>query len=599
MYIYQLVTGTLRRQLSLFLILLVVVAVSAIGIASIQIAQQVIKDRTIQFGDKMLTQAAFRLGSLIDNAETTVDSLILDRRLAPLLQDLASPEQSVHEKARNDLHVLLAQYKASLVPGIELILTDSTQNNIVSTYQRPPIKEELLPRVFPTKNKMWRLRYLPDYNNDNPPTVGRLLELTARIISLPGQSQKGWIILHLDYRVLESIMTNISLLEGTLNRFQSEAVVFGPDQQIIFPWVVGSDPLLEQAYQKISGQFRNTKSIEEKFDGDKHLIIATPVPWTPWEMYISAPTKQLYLGLEQIYHRIWTIGIICALISVLLATVISFFVTKPLHKLRKTMSLVEEGNFKVRAPEGGPSEIQTLARAFNRMLFEVDALTQRLVAEESKRKTAVIKALQAQISPHFLYNTLSAMAGMTAKRPPEELAEALRSLKRLFYLGIGKNNDFVSLADEFEYIQHYLYLMDIRYPGKYLLQMDLPEELRSCQIIRLVLQPIVENSLQHGFKAGGGLIQVSAQQEGKDLIIRIADNGVGLSEEQVRTVMQNKGSKSGIGLYNVNERIRLCFGSSYGLTLESTEGMGTTVSLRIPLQYSNEDKRGGGVINLS
>ena len=394
-------------------------------------------------------------------------------------------------------------------------------------------------------------------------------------------------------------MTNISLLEGTLNRFQSEAVVFGPDQQIIFPWVVGSDPLLEQAYQKISGQFRNTKSIEEKFDGDKHLIIATPVPWTPWEMYISAPTKRLYLGLEQIYHRIWTIGIICALISVLLATVISFFVTKPLHKLRKTMSLVEEGNFKVRAPEGGPSEIQTLARAFNRMLFEVDALTQCLVAEESKRKTAVIKALQAQIAPHFLYNTLSAMAGMTAKRPPEEVAEALRSLKRLFYLGIGKNNDFVSLADEFEYIQHYLYLMDIRYPGKYLLQMDLPEELRSCQIIRLVLQPIVENSLQHGFKAGGGLIQVSAQQEGKDLIICIADNGVGLSEEQVRTVMQNKGSKSGIGLYNVNERIRLCFGSSYGLTLESTKGMGTTVSLRIPLQYSNEDKRGGGVINLS
>lgn len=386
-------------------------------------------------------------------------------------------------------------------------------------------------------------------------------------------------------------MTNVSLLEGTLNRSQSEAVVFGPDQQVIFPWVAGSDPLLMQAYQRLSGQFRNTRSIEEQFDGDRFLVIATPVPWTPWEMYIAAPTKQLYLGLEQIYHRIWMIGFISALISVLLATIISFFVTKPLHKLRKTMRSVEEGDFKIRAAEGGPPEVQTLARAFNRMLYEVDTLTKRLVAEEGKRKTAVIKALQAQIAPHFLYNTLSAMAGMTAKRPPEEVAEALRSLKRLFYLGLGKNNDFVSLADEFEYIRHYLYLMNIRFPGKFLLEMDLPEELRSCQIIRLVLQPIVENSLQHGFKAEGGLVHVSAHREGEDLIIRIADNGVGLSEEQARAVLQERESQAGIGLDNVNERIRLCFGPDYGLTLESQKGMGTTVFLRIPLQYPSEKEQ--------
>src|SRR5690554_4308513 len=560
MNIYRLFTGTLRRRLSLFLILPVIVAVSAIGIASIQIAQQIIKERTVQFGDKMITQAAYRLGSLIDNAETTVDSIMLDRRLPPLLQGLTSPDQAVNAKSRNDLNALLAQYKTSFIPGIELIITDSAQENIVTTYQRPPIREDLLPKAFPAKNKTWRLRYLPDYNSNNPPTVGRLLELTARIISLPGQSQKGWIILHLDYRILESIMTNVSLLEGTLNRSQSEAVVFGPDQQVTFPWVAGSDPLLMQAYQRLSGQFRNTRSIEEQFDGDRFLVIATPVPWTPWEMYIAAPTKQLYLGLEQIYHRIWMIGFISALISVLLATIISFFVTKPLHKLRKTMRSVEEGDFKIRAAEGGPPEVQTLARAFNRMFYEVDTLTKRLVAEEGKRKTAVIKALQAQIAPHFLYNTLSAMVGMTAKRPPEEVAEALRSLKRLFYLGLGKNNDFVSLADEFEYIRHYLYLMNIRFPGKFLLEMDLPEELRSCQIIRLVLQPIVENSLQHGFKAEGGLVHVSAHREGEDLIIRIADNGVGLSEEQARAVLQERESQAGIGLDNVNERIRLCFG---------------------------------------
>jgi two-component system sensor histidine kinase YesM len=582
--------GTLRRQLSVSLILLVAGAVFAIGFASITIAQEVIRHHTARFGGKMLTQAAYRLGSVIDNAETTVDSLILDRRLAPLLQRLAGPDSRTSQAARTALRDLLIQYKASLLPGAELVVVDPA-GNTVTTYLQQSILKKIIPARFANQSKAWRLRYLPDYQAHELTGSGRLLELTARIISLPGQAQSGWIILHLDYRIVESIMTNISLQENSLSRFQSDATVFGPEKQVIFPWIAPSDPVVASAYRKLAGRLRNTETLEETVDGRRHLVIATAVPWTPWEVYIAAPASRLYDGLEHLYDSLFIIGLICAVSAGGLAALISFFVTKPVHRLRKAMRLVEEGQFSARAPEGGPLEIQTLGRAFNRMLREVDRLTKRLVAEESERKTAVIKALQAQIAPHFLFNTLAALAGMTAKRPPGEVAEALRSLRRLLYLSIGKSGDFVPLAEEFEHIHHYLYLMNIRYPGRFSLQLQLPEELRHCQTLRLILQPIVENCLQHGLKSRSGLVQVVASREGDAVMIRVTDNGQGMSREELSAVWQRDHHRSGVGVRNVDARLKLSFGPDYGLALVSSPGEGTTALLRMPFREVGEPVR--------
>jgi two-component system sensor histidine kinase YesM len=548
-----------------------------------KIAQQAIKNHTVRFGSQILTQAAIRLGTVIDSAETTVESIVLDQRLAPLLHDLPAPDRKTREAARQALYNLLMQYKAPLMPGAELTLLDQ-DGNVVTTYSQPFKPKDLIPANLSPKLKSWRLRYDPNYQSSDLMVTGRLLELIVRIVSLPGRPQNGWIVLHLDYRIVESIMTNITLQEGALNRFQTDVVVFGPEEKVIFPWIVPSDSILTGAYRKLSGQLRNVETIEEKSNGEHFLVIAAPVPWTSWEIYIEAPTSRLYTELNQIYNSIFIIGFICALIAIFSAAMITYFVTKPVNKLRNVMHFVEEGNLSVRAPEGGPLEIQILGRAFNRMLHEVDRLTKRLVAEENEKRTAVIQALQAQIAPHFLFNTLAAMAGMTIKRSPEEVAQALRSLKRLLYLSIGKNGDFVTLADEFEHIRHYIYLMNIRYPGRFSLQMELPERLRDCRIIRLVLQPIVENSVYHGLKLQGGMIQVSAFCETGDVIIQVTDNGQGMSPELLNAVWKRDQNRSGVGIRNVDARLKFSFGPNYGVTLTSSTGEGTTVSLRIPFQ---------------
>lgn len=583
MKLLRLITGTLRGRLVVSLILLVISAVAAIGITSMKIAQQAIKNHTVRFGSKILKQAAFRLGSVIDSAETTVESIILDQRLAPLLHDLSEPDRRTRETARLALHDLLIRYKTSLLPGSEMTIIDY-EGNVVTTFDQNLARKDLIPVDLSQKLKIWRLHYLPRFKSSELKVSDRFLELIVRIVSLPGRSQNGWIVLHLDYRMVESIMTNISLQEGVISGFQSGVVVFGPGQQVIFPWIAPSDSIHTSAYQKLSGQIRNVETIEETTGGENFLVIAAPVPWTSWEVYIAAPTSRLYTELNQIYKSIFIIGFICALIASFSAAMITYFITKPLNKLRNVMSLVEEGNLMVRAPEDGPQEIQILGRTLNRMLYEVDRLTKRLVAEESEKRTAVIQALQAQIAPHFLFNTLAALAGMTIKRPPAEVAEALRSLKRLLYLSIGKHGDFVTLADEFEHIRHYIYLMNVRYPGRFSLQLELPEKLRHCRIIRLVLQPIVENSVYHGLKLQGGFIRVSAFCETGDVIIQITDNGQGMSLEQLNAVWKRDQSRSGVGIRNVDERLKLSFGSGYGLTLAGSIGEGTIVTLRIPFQ---------------
>ncbi|MCL6590935.1 MAG: sensor histidine kinase [Firmicutes bacterium] len=583
-----LATWTLRRQMSISMIFLVISAVTAIGITSIKIAQEVVKNNTARFAGKMLTQAAYRLGSLINNAETAVDSLILDRRLAPLLNQLAKPENArMYEKARLALHDLLAQYKAALLPGTELTVIDPA-GNMVTTYQIQLAPQQIVPGNLSDKPKTWRPRYFANNTTKAAALSGRLLELVARIVSLPGRSQSGWIILHLDYRMVESIMANISLQENTLSQFQSEVVVFGPEKQVIFPWVAPANQVLDGIYRKRTDQLQKLEVAEQNYKGDNYLVIMAPVPWTPWEVCISAPTRRLYTGLGQINNSILVIGLICSCVAVFFASLLSYFVIKPVNRLRKIIGYVEDGRFSVRAPEGGPLEIKTLGRAFNKMLGEVDRLTKRLVAEESERKTAVIKTLQAQIAPHFLFNTLTAITGMTAACPAEEVAEALRALKSLLYLSIGKSGDFVTLADEFEHISHYLYLMNIRYQERCILETDLPEELSQCRIVRLVLQPLVENCLQHGFKTRGGAaragacIRVTAAKKGEDILIQVIDNGEGMTPEQLSAVWKEQRDGAGIGVRNVDERLKLSFGPDYGLSLTSIRGAGTTVSLRIP-----------------
>ena len=585
MGVHKLWGNSLRYQLSMCLVLLVLVLTTIIGWISIKISQQVVRNNIAYFSSSVLSQASGRLGSIISNAELIADKIIINDALNSLLTDLSSENRVKVLRARLKLQDLLRRYRESL-PGLKEIIIMDEHGHVVSD-------DEL--RVNSTRFtglkwhngalKRWRLRYISIVRQDGQIDDERLLELNARIIQLPERNQTGLLILRLDYQLIESIMIGISLDNGSVDRINNITTVLNSQGEVIFPWIFSKQNTIADIRLRMNTNLDLRRGVisEQKIEGKKYLVAAIRDLSSGWEIYTWAPTKNLYSGLDEILIQVLRMGILFALVAIILSTLFAFLITQPLAKLERIMHRVEEGELVIRAPETGPHELQTLSRTFNKMLNKVDDLTRMLVAEERHRKILAIHALQAQITPHFLFNTLAALAGMTLKRPASEIVDALHALMRLLSISIGRDGDLITLADEFEHIQHYIYLMGIRYPHRFTSEIVLPQELQHLLTVRLIIQPLVENSFQHGLKSHGGLIKIIAHKENNNILIDVCDNGCGMASEQLNKLWQREREQPGIGVRNVDERLKLTFGPAYGLTVKTSPGGGTNVTIRIPI----------------
>lgn len=276
---------------------------------------------------------------------------------------------------------------------------------------------------------------------------------------------------------------------------------------------------------------------------------------------------------------------IAILVSAILAAIISTAITKPIKTLEHTMHRAQEGDFNVRSHLKINNEIGHLANTFNEMLAKIKLLMENIVATEEQKRKSEIKALQAQINPHFLYNTLDTIIWMSAGGKNEEVMETTSALAKLFRTSISKGDHLIPLAVEIENIKSYLVIQKMRYKDKLTYQIAIPPELRNLKTPKLILQPIVENAVYHGIKLNpnGGEIRIGAYSEDDDLILTVEDDGVGMNKQQIANLFTYKEhSDRGIGIINVHKRIQLCFGEQYGLHYQSNLGVGTRVQIRLP-----------------
>ena len=272
------------------------------------------------------------------------------------------------------------------------------------------------------------------------------------------------------------------------------------------------------------------------------------------------------------------------------------------------MSIVQGGDFEVRFFYPYQDEVGSLARSFNCMLDEIERLVKKqdetiqelkrerdFVAEVQKQKRkAELKALQAQINPHFLYNTLNAITWQAADKGEEEISILSSSLGRFFRISLSKGEEVISLREEIEHVTSYLEIQSIRYGEKLNYDVEVDSSLMEYKVLKLILQPLAENSIYHGIKekAQAGWIHIRAQlihiDEGNDrLQISVWDNGLGIACDMLKKINYSlangeTNSADGYGIFNVNERIRLYYGEQYGLLYESEEGEWTKAILTLP-----------------
>jgi two-component system sensor histidine kinase YesM len=246
----------------------------------------------------------------------------------------------------------------------------------------------------------------------------------------------------------------------------------------------------------------------------------------------------------------------------------------------------------------GRDEIGRLAESFTIMVERIRDLMGRVHQEHQKLRAAELLALEAQINPHFLYNTLDSIIWLSRAGKSAEVIRLVTAMTRLFRIGISNGREVISIGDELEHVRSYLTIQEIRYKDKMDYRIDVPVELHQHRILKLTLQPLVENAIYHGIKnvRRKGFIAVNGRVESGDIVLSVSDSGIGMGSEQVEALRRSldahgssEEGRTGYGLKNVHERLTLFFGSGYGLSFQSEKTRGTTVSVRIPRMNEKDD----------
>jgi len=397
-----------------------------------------------------------------------------------------------------------------------------------------------------------------------------------------GQWVRGILLVDLNFKSIEQLCRRVSLgRRGYIYIVDSEGnIVYHPQQQLVYMGLKyeNNDEILKHNY----GSFL------QNYNGEKRLVTIKTVNYTGWKIVGISYMDELIATKKDINSYVWY-TVICGIIFIIaIFAFISAKISQPIKELKKSMKLVEEGNFDINIDVKGEDEVVQLSKTFNIMVSKIrELVNQNMLEQEAKRKSE-LNALQAQINPHFLYNTLDSVVWMAENGKSQDVITMVTALARLFRISISRGKNIISVEQELEHARNYMIIQKIRYKNKFHFEIDAPPEVLGYSTLKLILQPIIENAIYHGieYMVDEGLIKISVKIEEDKLVYTISDNGLGMKQEVLENILSYESKNiggSGVGVKNVHERIQLSFGKEYGLKIESELEEGTTVIITIPL----------------
>lgn len=298
---------------------------------------------------------------------------------------------------------------------------------------------------------------------------------------------------------------------------------------------------------------------------------------------------------NKVNHIMKTLSVIFLIVVLLTVLIIRFFsklFSNPARELANAMQEFEKdtNNFEFKSIEG-TAEITSLTESFEHMVVQIKELVEKVRQEEITLRKTELKALQAQINPHFLYNTLDAIAWLCEEERHKDAVEMVNSLAKLFRISISRGHELITIEKEMQHAKSYLKIQNFRYKNQFTYSFDVDEECLNYLCSKITLQPIIENAIYHGIDrmVDEGKINIGIHQKGDKIIFTVEDNGVGMTEEQCEEILhKDAGDRVGIGIKNVNDRIKIYFGEEYGLTIQSELDEGTRVTISMPKITEND-----------
>lgn len=570
------VFNTLRFKLGIIAVFLITIPIIAIAITYSQTVKNIIKNKYTETAIQSVYETGEKINFILNDMEEFSTVIISNRSFLEMLNNASGFSQNEFNNKlrsfitlRDDIEVIdlvvdsayysIGAKKTLLIKQIDDKLTNSSGEPIWL-----PTKKE---RIQILSGKFQKFYF----------TLGR------RIVDFNTLYDYGFLMLNLEEVILEQAYTSL-LDDNSAEIFicdSSGKIISHSDKNKI-----GKSIINEPYAEKVLSDKKGHNYVQYKNSIDKVAIYST-IGRHDWKIIKTISTDYLYEEINTIQKYFIIGGMIYGFVIIIFMIVFSIRYTEPMIKMMGVIKKAEQGDLTVRTEVNSNDEIGQLGDGLNNMIGEMQILIDRLVMEEQEKKNVELEALHAQINPHFLYNTLNTIKWMAKIQGNKSVSKAITALIKLLRTSINLGKDMISLREEIDYVKNYMVIQRLRFNEAITMNFVIDEECLDFTVPKLILQPIVENSIIYGIEDESLElnIEIKVLKDINNLIIEISDDGPGIESEIMKNIFKSSTDKnrfSKVGLNNVNQRIKLYYGNEYGVKIETELGKGTKVIVMLP-----------------
>jgi len=557
-----------KSKILMAFIFIALIPLSVLGIFSYKTIRSMLINKETMYLEATFAQTSQILDSTIGIYDNAIRSLCFNRQLINLNQTNYTSDYDRYESLNfiDDLFVTTQ----NLVPKVEYI-TLFTNSNMGVHGNTVRSMEEI-------RSSKWY-----DFISDTAPSWlydgNRIYCVHPMLDSGTSDRNRSYIVMQIKVETLEEILRIVDAQNiSVVIRSQGNDVICNNGNPQDVNELIDQIPSLNELY----------------IDDNQFVSIKDYVKGTEWMMVMSASYHDILMS-TYLYSAIVIIIILSCFFVVFVVSI--WFSKKMLvriDELKRNMAEVEDGSFVVNVKSSSKDEIGELIRGFSAMIVKINELIEKNYKATLEKKVYELKALQAQINPHFLYNSLSLINWRALRIDAPEISELARLLSDFYRTTLNKGNSMTIVRQEMLNIKSYLQIQQIMHNDSFRVEYQIEDMIGNCFIPNLTLQPLVENAIVHGLEKSDapGRLTITAVRKNDDIHIIIKDNGAGIPSPSLENILETESQGGGYGLKNVNQRIKLFFGEEYGMSIESVLEQGTVVTVRIPARYGNNDRKG-------
>ncbi len=537
--------------------------------------------------DQMIKQISNNVDFHIKDTENIIDYLSKDSRVLKFLNDNIINTSPSYDSIQNDAYNAILTY-SDLHPEIAGIMivneSDMCVSNTMERISRDPLINEkwyMQASKNPTKIQLFSKPIGRNVSNIFQYSADDVVAISKAVIDDKSGKCIGVILIDMKLDTIKSIIQNVKPAKAGF------VYIVGSDGEIVY------SPVNTVVYRIKDEWFEdiNNKIMVKRIENKDYELNYETSNYTNWKTVSVFPVAESLKVIT--YIKYYSIGV--AIVTLIFAGILAIFFTrsivKPITKLKMLMKETEKGNLDVYFDNKYNDEIGELGSAFNHMINEIKNLMNLVTIQEKGKRKAEIEILEAQIKPHFLYNTLDTIQWMAQEHEAYDIIKIVQALTDLFRISLSKGEELIIIKEEIRHVESYLIIQKIRYEDKMQYKISIDESILKCRVLKLTLQPLVENAIYHGIKEkeGKGEIFIYGEIINNKIHFVVKDNGVGMKVEELNKLNSLLKSESGrknsngYGTFNVNERIKLNYGDDFGLSYESIYGQGTTVHIWYPI----------------